>query len=80
VRSERHPLPVESWLCIVPQVTVSRAANKIDHYAGLATNGQIDWPTANRAIFDERLLRFRSIDLQRKNFAAVRAGDVDFDS
>jgi hypothetical protein len=42
-------------------------------------NGQIDRPAANRAVLNECLLRLRSVDLQRKNFAAVRATDFGFD-
>jgi hypothetical protein len=60
------------------QVTVSFGVNKIDHDAGLTTNSQIDRPAANAAIFDQRLLRLRGVDLQRKNFAAVRTGDFGF--
>ena len=61
------------------QVTVSCAVNKIDHGTRLTSNGQIDWPAANAAIFDQRLFRLRGVDLQRKNFAAMRTGDFSFD-
>ena len=40
---------------------------------------QIDRTAADRAIFDERLFRLRSVDLKRKNFAAIRTGDIGFD-
>src|SRR5260370_31737260 len=60
------------------QVTVSFGVDKIDHDAGLTTNGQIDWAATNAAIFDQRLLRLRGVDLQRENFAAVRTGDFGF--
>jgi len=60
------------------QVTVSFAVNKIDDRARLTTNGQINRPATNAAIFNQRLFRFRSVDLQRKNFAAVRTSDLDF--
>jgi len=61
------------------QLTVSFSVNKIDHDARLRPNGQIDWPATNRAIFDQRLFRLRGVDLQRENFAAMRAGDFGFD-
>ena len=60
------------------QVTVSFAVNKIDHDAGLTPNDQIDRAAANAAIFDQRLFGLRSVDLQRKNFAAIRTGDFSF--
>jgi len=62
-----------------PQVSVSFAADKIDEYARLTTNRQIDRPAANAAIFDQRLLGFRRVDPQRKNFAAVWTSDFCFD-
>jgi hypothetical protein len=44
-------------------MTSGRAANKIDNRAGLASNRQINWLTTNGAVFDQRLLRFRRVDL-----------------
>jgi hypothetical protein len=61
------------------QVTVSGGVDKIDNDAGLTANGQIDRAAANAAIFDQRLLGLRGIDLQRKNLAAMRASDFGFD-
>jgi hypothetical protein len=60
------------------QVTVSGGVDKIDNDAGLTTNGQIDWATANAAVFDQRLLGLRGIDLQRENLAAMRTGNFSF--
>ena len=61
------------------QVTVSFGVDKIDNDAGLTPNGQIDLAAANGAIFDQRLFRLRGVDLQWKNFAAVRTSDFSFD-
>jgi len=61
------------------QVTVSFTVNKTDNRARLTTNGQIDRATTNAAIFDQGLLRFRRVDLQRENFAAMRTGDLGLD-
>jgi hypothetical protein len=38
-------------------MTSGFAVNKIDHDAGLTSNGQIDRAAANAAIFDQRLFR-----------------------
>jgi len=45
------------------QFTGSRLAHKIDHFAWLAANRKTNRPTTNRAIFDQRLLRLRRVDL-----------------
>jgi hypothetical protein len=60
------------------QVTVSFSVDKIDHDAGPTLNTQVNRAAADAAIFDQRLLRLRGVDLQRKNFAAVRTGDFGF--
>ena len=39
------------------------------------TDRQRNWAATDNAILDQRLFRLRSIDLDRKNFAAVWAGD-----
>jgi hypothetical protein len=44
-------------------MTSGCGVNKLDHYAGLTPNDQIDWPAANAAIFDQRLLGLRGVDL-----------------
>jgi hypothetical protein len=72
-------IPGRTLIVHSDQVTVSFTVNKIDHNAGLRPNGQIDWPAADAAIFDQQLFRFGGVDLQRKNFAAMRAGDFCFD-
>ena len=60
-------------------MTSGFVVNKVDNDAGLTPNGQIDRAAANAAIFDQRLFGLRGVDLQRKNFAAVRTGDFSFD-
>src|SRR4051812_17556366 len=42
-------------------------------------NGQSNRMAADGAIFDQRLFALRSIDLERKRFAAMRACDLCFD-
>ena len=46
---------------------------KIDNFARLAPEGEIDRPTTNGAVFDERLEGLRRIDLDREHLATVRA-------
>jgi hypothetical protein len=53
-------------------------ANKIDNGARMTANCEINRPAANRAVFNERLVRLRGVDLQRENFAAMRTGGVNF--
>src|ERR1700737_621898 len=60
-------------------MTSRSAVDKIDNGAGLTPNTQIDRAATNGAVFDQRLLRLRGVDLQRKNFAAMRTGDFGFD-
>jgi len=59
-------------------MTLGRPANKIDDRARFATNAQIDRPATNGAVLDQRLLRLGSIDLEWKNFTAMRTSDVCF--
>jgi hypothetical protein len=51
------------------------SANKIDNGAGPAADRQINRPAADGAVFDDGLLRLRSIDFQRETLAAMRAGN-----
>ena len=44
---------------------------KIDNFAGIAPEGEIDRPTTNRAVFDQRLHGLRGIDLDREDRPAV---------
>ena len=60
------------------QLTSSGRANKIDHNTGLTTHSQIDRSAAYGAVLDQRLLRLGSIDLEWKNFTAMRTSDVCF--
>jgi hypothetical protein len=43
-----------------------------------AINRQGNWAAANAAIFDQRLLGLRRVDLQRERFTAMRTNDVCF--
>ena len=52
---------------------------KIDHFARLAPEGEIDRPTTNGAVFDQRLDGLRGIDLDREHLAAVGAGNFGSD-
>jgi hypothetical protein len=52
---------------------------KIDNFAGRAPESEIDRPTTNRAVFDQRLHGLRRIDLDREHFAAVRTGNFGSD-
>ena len=52
---------------------------KIDNFARLAPEGEIDRSTTNRAVFDQRLDGLRRIDLDREHLAAVGAGDFGSD-
>ena len=60
-------------------MTSGCAVNNIDNGAGLTAYRQIDWPAANGAVFDQRLVELRRVDLQRKSFATVGASDFGFD-
>src|SRR5207245_5454176 len=57
------------------QRSQSAATVKIDNGARAATNRQIDRPATDRAIFNDRLIRLRSIHFQRKTLAAMRTND-----
>jgi hypothetical protein len=57
-------------------MTLRSVANKIDNNSGLTTNSQIDRSAADAAVFYERLFALRGVDLQWKNFAAMRASDL----
>src|SRR5258708_30232674 len=53
------------------QFTCSRFANKIDNGARATTGRNVDRPATNGAVFDQRLFRLRSVDLQRKHLATM---------
>jgi hypothetical protein len=53
--------------------------NKIDDRSGPAADGQINRPTTNGAVFDQRLLGLGSVDLQWERLSAMRTGDFCFD-
>ncbi len=52
---------------------------KIDNLAGPAPEDEIDGPTTNRAVFDQRLHGLRRIYLDRKHRAAVGTGNFGSD-
>ena len=74
------PLLNECNVTLPLDMTSGFAVNKIDNGAGLTANSQIDRPAANGAVLDQRLLRLGSIDLEWKNFTAMRTSDVCFNN
>ena len=50
---------------------------KVNNRSGTTTNRQRNWAATDGAILDQGLFQLRSIDLHRKNFAAVWAVPQD---
>jgi hypothetical protein len=57
----------------------STAVRNFDDFSGFAADGQVDRPTANRAILDQGLFWLRGVDLERKDFAAMGTGNIYLD-
>jgi hypothetical protein len=53
----------------------SHSDSHIDNLPRTAADTQLNGPATNCAILDERLLSFRSVDLDGENLAAVRANN-----
>ena len=52
-----------------------QTTGKLDNSSGTTTDRQRNWSATDGAILKQDLFRLRSIDLDRKHFAAVRADD-----
>jgi len=52
-----------------------QTTGKLDNSSGTTTDRQCNWSATDGAILNQDLFRLRSIDLDRKHFAAVRADD-----
>ena len=52
-----------------------QTTGKLDNSSGTTTDRQRNWSATDGAILNQDLFRLRSIDLDRKHFAAVRADD-----
>jgi hypothetical protein len=52
------------------------AHDELGDLAWFAPDGKRNWPAADAAILNQRLLFLRGIDLQDKGFSAIRADNV----
>jgi hypothetical protein len=51
---------------------------KINNLPGTTADCELNRPAANGAVFDQRLITLRGIDLNRELFTAVRTNDLGF--
>src|SRR5206468_5716875 len=60
-----------------PAARLSIFFNDAEHFARAASKSERDWAAADAAIFDQRMVALRGIDLQGEDLATMRTRHVD---